>query len=122
MVGPWLGSRCRHRGEVGHRLGERILVRLGHQKVPDLLAAELLLEQGGENDGADPGVGERSHPVDAAGHRRGRGDQRTAQGQSEVLGLQIDHGHHEPFLASLARSAAKPSAGRVAISSYTVHR
>ena len=62
--------------EVVGRLG--VLLGAGFQRRGelDLLVDDLLLEQRGQDDGADPGVGEADRCVGVAGERAGRGDDR----------------------------------------------
>ena len=71
------GAReVRDGGEVVERLGEVLGAGFQHRRELDLLVDDLLLEQRGQHDGADAGVGEAGCCVGVAGERPGRGDDR----------------------------------------------
>jgi hypothetical protein len=75
----------------GQRRGQA--VRPGLQQPPDLLGLqpELFLEQRRQHHSRRPGRLQPPQPVQAAGQRRGRGDQRAAQVQAQIAGMQVGH-------------------------------
>ena len=109
VAGRPAGVGARGGREVGQRLPEHVLVRLGHHEVVELLAVHLLLEERVHDDRAHPRVGEGPHAVEASRQGRSAGHQRVAQREAEVARRQV----HQRTLPSVANR----SAPRVAISS-----
>ena len=101
--------------EVGERLGEALGAGVDQPRVLGRLPAQLLLEEGVEDDRTDAGGVEPPHAVHRLGERGRRRDERVAQSETHVAAREV----HQ---RSLRASAAKCCAPRVAISSYTFQR
>ena len=78
------------RREVGQGLGEGLLVRL-RLECDHLLALDLLLEEGSQNDGGSARVLQPAHRIDGVREGRGPGDERVRQLEAQVTGGQVHH-------------------------------
>ena len=92
QVGPGAGVVVGQVGEVRLGLAGVVGGRLQQPVQLQLVVGELLLEQRRQHHRPDPGRLQPHQPVQLPGQRRGRGDQRAAQLQTQVAGAKI-HGH-----------------------------